>query len=306
MIVFPRYALALVLIAAAAFRPASAAILIDNFSSATNDRFQAADSPDQFILKGFDLSGVGLASNGTWGTLISPNVVISANHAAPSGTLIFHADNDPLSTPIELSLSGDALRINGTDLWVSRLSTSAPSSLQIYDYASASISQPFLSIQNFTYKNSDVYMTGRSPTGGFPIAQSQAYGTNRISGFVENNTDAGLGSVDAFEIAYNSGQTPYESFLQGGDSGAPLFVNNGGQLLLLGVNSYISTNPATGAPVASYVSYTGNDSATIDAFISQYSAVPEPSTLVSLAIGLLLLATVKRLRLIMSSRLHLR
>lgn len=277
------------LLAACVLPAAPAAILIDNFSSATNDRFQNSDSPDEFFLSSFDLSGVGLASNGTWGTLIGPNTILSANHAAPSGSLTFYSSNDPFSTPIELTLSGESQRINGTDLWVARLSTFAPASLRIYDYATTAISQPRFSIQNFTYKNSLVYMTGRSPTGSFPVAQRQAYGTNRISGFVENNTSAGLGPIDAFELAYNSGQTDYEAFLQGGDSGAPLFVNNGGQLLVLGVNSYITAN--SGVPVASYVSYTGNEAATINAFVAQAAAVPEPGTLAFLAIASLLIAS---------------
>ena len=274
-----------------------AAMLIDNFSSATNDRFQNADSPDQFFLSNFDLSGVGLATNGTWGTLIGPNTVISANHAAPSGIITFYANNDPLSTPIELTLSGESTRINGTDLWVGRLTTDAPSSLKIYDYATEQIDTLFNPYALSSYRNKPVYMTGRSPTGGFTTAQSQAYGTNRTSGFVENNTQAGLGSVDALELRYYSSPptTSYESFFQGGDSGAPLFISNGGELLLLGVNSYISTTDPGGAPVASFVSYTGNDSATIDAFAAQYAAVPEPTTLVLLTLaGLVILGLTKR------------
>ena len=53
--------------------------------------------------------------------------------------------------------------------------------------------------------------------------------------------------------------------------------NGDGSLLILGVNSYV-TKTSGGDPVASYVSYVGNESAAIDALVSQWAAIPEPST----------------------------
>jgi len=256
-------------------------IIIENYTTETNDRFQNSDVPDRFFVTS-NLSGVGQDATGRWATLIGPNTILSANHFAPSGTVSFFSDNLATSTRIDIPISTDVQRIGNTDLWLARLEQFAPDSIRVFDYARQQISAPTSPAgpgSNFAFKGANVIMTGLSPAN-FPPNQDQAYGTNVISWFVENDTSAGLGSVDAFRVDYNVGGTPYEAFLQVGDSGAPMFTNNGnGQLLLLGVNSYVSTS-STGEPVASFVSYIGNDSSTVDALVSQWAAVPEPSALV--------------------------
>jgi len=78
---------------------AHTAMLVDNYTSATNDRFQNSDDPDQFILSSYDLTGVGQDSNGRWATLIGSNTIISANHFRPSGVVTFYASNDQGATP---------------------------------------------------------------------------------------------------------------------------------------------------------------------------------------------------------------
>lgn len=259
---------------------AFADIIIDNYSSATNDRFQNSDVPDQFFVSS-DLSGVGQDASGRWATLIGPNTIISANHLAPSGTVSFYPDNLATSIRIDIPISVDVQRIGNTDLWLARLEQYAPTTIRVFDYARQQITAPTAPVgpgSNFPFKGANVVMTGRSPAS-FPAAQDQAYGTNVISGFVEDDTSAGLGSVDAFRLDYNTGGTPFEAFLQSGDSGAPLFTADGnGQLLLLGVNSYTSST-LTGTPVASFVSYIGNDSSSVDSLVSQWAAVPEPNCL---------------------------
>ncbi len=272
----------------------SADMIIDNFTAATNDRFFDGDSPDEFFLRDFDLSGVGRASNGNWATLISSNVIIGANHVKPAGSVFFYADNNPSSTPIELAITTDAQRISDTDFWVARLATDAPVSLQIYEYAATPITTSAELLLS-PYFNELVYMTGRSPTSQ-TSSRDQAFGTNITSGFVGDSTAAGLGSVDAFRLEYDSpGGTIYESFLQGGDSGAPLLFDNGnGGLTLLGVNSFIATSNPGGDPIASFVSYTGNDATEISAFIAQ-AAVPEPvATAMILALGLATLVIIRQ------------
>jgi hypothetical protein len=262
----------------------NAATTIDNFSSVTNDRFQNSDNPDQFFLSTLDLSGVGRSSNGRWATLISSNTIISANHFQPTGSVFFYTSNDPNSSAIEISISGDSQRIGNTDLWLSRLNSFTPSSLNIYNYATATFTgapgPPFV------YDGESVITTGLSSTS-FPAAQNQAYSTNIVSGFF-SGTVSGLGDIDAIRMDYNPGQTAYESFLRSGDSGAPLFFNNNGELILLGINSYIETD-AGGNPVASFSNYTGNESVAIAAVIAQYAAVPEPSTALLFSVAMVCL-----------------
>lgn len=268
-----------------------AAILIDNYSSATNDRFQDADTPDQFFLSNFTLSGVGQDSNGRWATLIGTNTIISANHYKPSGTISFFPDNDPTSAAIQLGITTDSQRIGNSDLWVARLDDYAPSTIRIYDIATENIA-PYTGMNpngraTFSFRDSEVFMTGRSPST-FPNTQDQAYGTNLAFDFFEGNV-SGLGDVEAIQLNYdtNPSETAYESFFQGGDSGAPLLLDNGNnELLLIGINSFI-TNDGSGNPVASYSSYVGNDSDEINSIVAQYALIPEPGMIYLIGVAMI-------------------
>lgn len=112
-----------------------AAIQIDSYSSPIHNRFEDSDDPDQFFLSSFDFSGVGQDSNGRWATLIGENTIISANHFKPSGSISFYPDNDPASPAVTLGITSDSQRIGNSDLWLARLDSYAPTSIQIYDYA---------------------------------------------------------------------------------------------------------------------------------------------------------------------------
>jgi len=280
------YALVFVLTVAAGTH---AAMLVDNYAAATNDRFENTDSPDQFFPLNYDLktgntqptsydfSGVGMNSSGRWGTLIAPNVIISANHFKATGTLTFKADNDPNGHEIQVGVSTtDRLRLNGTDLWIARLDHAVPSYINSYAYATETITKTQPNAN--PYFGDRVIMTGRSPDT-YPTVLDQVYGTNTVSGMVLNATvgSLGTGTIDALRLDYTIFATPYESFFQVGDSGAPLFGDDGnGNLKLLGINSYISTSGG-GYPVASFVSYTGNESNDIDAQIAAWAAlIPDP------------------------------
>ncbi|NNM31209.1 MAG: PEP-CTERM sorting domain-containing protein [Akkermansiaceae bacterium] len=275
------------LLVGAAILSAPASMLIDNYAAGPNDRFQNGDNPDELIVSAFDLSGIGMTSNGRWATLIGPNTIIAANHYRPTGSVYFYADNNLSGLPVEVGVSSDTLRIGNTDLWLARLDEHVPAAISFFDYATTPISAPTFPFgpgSDFPYKNEPVFMTGRSP-GGFAVVQDQAFGTNEISWFVEDDTSAGLGDVDAFRLDYGTNATPHESFIQSGDSGAPLLYDDGsGQLLLLAVNSYASLT-GEGDPLASYASYVGNDAALIDLTVAQWAAVPEPASVLLLILA---------------------
>jgi len=288
--VFRHFLLLLSLFAAGT---AHSATVIDNYSTETNDRFQDSDNPDRFFLSTFPLSGVGQDSNGRWATLIGPNTIISANHFKPSGSVSFFPDNVPNSVAIELGISGDSQRIGTSDLWLARLDAFAPSNLQVYDIATEEIFQPFSPLQraSFPFRDEEVFMSGLSPAS-FPNTQDQVYGTNRAFDYFSDNVD-GLGDVEAIRMNYDTdpSETFFEMFLAGGDSGAPLFIDNGNnELLLLGINSFISTDES-GDPIASFSSYVGNDSDEINAIIAQYQAIPEPGVVYLIGLALVGLTT---------------
>jgi hypothetical protein len=137
----------------------------------------------------------------------------------------------------------------------------------------------------------NAYLFGRSPEAddGNPNEwiRSQAVGRNSITGYVENINFLGNTDNDALLLFYEggggAGSVQYEAYLQGGDSGAPMFVDINGQLVLLGTNAFINTGGLGGTPpIFSGINYTGNQAA----FITNYiNAVPEPSVVFLLALG---------------------
>ena len=113
---------------AATAATSSAAISIQNFTPATNDRF--AHDP-AFTAAAYDWSGVGRASDGRWVTMLSSNVFISATHNHPGlpgigiGTTVsFLPGNNPGSPAISGTIAS-AQQIGITDLWNSHLGDSA-------------------------------------------------------------------------------------------------------------------------------------------------------------------------------------
>ena len=100
------------------------ALDIDDSSAALNDRF--ANDPS-FIMDDYDLSGVGRAVGGRWGTLVSENVFVSAFHYGPGvgAMLTFHESNAPASSSITREVIA-AQQVGTSDIWIGVLDTPAP------------------------------------------------------------------------------------------------------------------------------------------------------------------------------------
>jgi hypothetical protein len=269
-------------------------IIIDDYTAATNDRFT---NNSAFVANSFNLSGVGqMTGSLAWGTAISRNVIISAAHAIPAGTIHFYANNDPTSTPVVRSvLSG--VKVPNTDLYVALLDSDLPASIVHYSFATEFLSGPVGNLVGAgSFQNMNAYLFGRSPEP-HPMFHDQAVGRNRISGYVENVNFLGNTDNDALLLFYDQPSSPdyvqYEAYLQPGDSGGPLFVEIGGQLVLLGTNAFINLGGLGGnPPFFSGVNYIGNQAGFINNYIA--TNVPEPSSLTLLAIGNLALLLVRR------------
>lgn len=259
-----------------------AAMLINGFSAPVNDRFTNSSF---FVANGYDLSGVArrdlvAESSSAWGTLIAPNAVLSANHRRASGTMVFYPTNDPSSTPVVRTVVSGGMRVGSTDLYISFLNADVPSSIKVYDFATetitASPSGPAGSLQG-----DDVFMVGRSSSSNTNAPTNQAVGRNKITGFLDNVVFGSGTNVDALFMRYDAGTSPdflpSEAWVRGGDSGAPLFTVDNGELLLLGVNSFqLSFENDTSQ--YSGVSYTGNVDSEINSILLNYTVpVPEPS-----------------------------
>jgi hypothetical protein len=270
---------------------ASAAITISGYTAATNDRFTGSPS---LITGGFDLSGIGQASDGRWATAISNNVIVSANHAgaAPSGTVYFYPGNDPSQTPITRTIiSGQ--RVGQSDLYVGVLDQPLPQSITFYSFATE-----FLSAGPSAgpYQDQVAYVFGRSPfnenlTGDNRFAHNdQAVGRNRVDWYSENVPFEGS-DTDALILLNDSPGEEYETLVQGGDSGAPVFIDVSGEFRLVGTNAFKLTDN-----LGSGVNYIGNQATAINAYIlANAVAVPEPRSIL-MAIGGIAFLGLRRLR----------
>lgn len=259
-------------------------MVIRNYTDATNDRYNNNAS---FALSGFDLSGVGQASNGRWATLIGTNTIISANHFAPSGTITFSSSNSTTDSFTRTINSANNTRIAGTDLWVTSLTQAVPASTTIYSFDTTTLtanSTANIFGTNYNVSTSlngtDTYMTGRSPATN-PNNFDQAYGTNRIDTTIIQANPAGLGTGDYIQLNNDTffNVTTYEAGAVVGDSGAPLFVDNGsGGLTLYGVNSFVGQD-GSGNTTSTFVSHTGRYETQLNNAITNFAAqIPEPSS----------------------------
>ena len=255
--------------------------LIENFTDATNDRF--VDNTI-FIGAGFDFSGVARTTdNGRWGTLISPNVILTARHFRPAidSTYEFYPGNDSSSTPFKAIVTSTQ-QIGSSDLAVAILDRNVDPSIAIYTFATAeysgeppvTVTNPDGSTSTTTSFNTDpseidivgdralVFKTSRALSDDLPT--DQLVGENRVLGYSENvvfqvNTDN-----DAIIFQKDAPGTPnfltHETKVQGRDSGAPTFLVDSAtnELVLLGVNSFTLDAEAPSTFESSGVTYTGN------------------------------------------------
>ena len=288
-----------------------AAIVIANYSDATNDRFAVGSNGQSFpsfIAANFNLSGIGQTNGGQWATAISRNVVITAFHAAPGigSTINFFADNNPSSAPVTSTLMS-GVRVGSTDLYLGVLSAPLPDTISHFAFVQEPLVGPGpvgnvgTIVSAGSLQGLNTYMFGLSPADR-PAFQDQAVGRNLITGYSENvlfngsDNDSILMIDDTFpSLGPNAVQ--HEAYFQGGDSGGPTFVEIGGNLVLLGTNGFIFNGvdfqnvPFRG----SGVNYTGNQAAFINNFIA-ISAVPEPTALLLVALGALALPASKLAR----------
>lgn len=272
------------------------AIVIDGFATATNDRFANNGS---FFATGLDLSGIGRSSDGRWGTLISSNVFVSANHLHPAigSTLTFHASNDQSGASSAVTVSSGQ-RIGSSDLWVGVLDTPLSGAFATYTFPTADITN-LTEFESSAIAGKVGLMIGRSTTDWANQLHDVAVGANVLD-FWADDSEAGGTTDDAVAAFYQFAATDvtFESLLQGGDSGAPLLTSLGGSSLqLTGINWWVGT--ATVSLIeynVSGFSYLGNYDAQLQSIITA-SAVPEPAAAVLLvALGATLAVAYRRRR----------
>lgn len=305
-------ALSRIWLALALITAAPAAISIQNFTAATNDRF--ADAPG-FTAAAYDWSGVGRSEDGKWVTMISPNVFLSARHFHPGSpgsgigqSVIFHPGNDPSATPVARTIAG-VQQVGGTDLWLGYLSSPVPGTISTYAISTSVLSSA--SFGTSSLANAPAFMSGISPTtgdyGSYPPT-NQAVGTNRVEGFQSGVTVSGVSGDVLLMVQNQAGdagftRTTYEAQLAGGDSGSPLMTLSAGKLVVSGIAwavGALDIDPGPGVtnrPGTIYT-YTGNYAPIIQNYV-EVNAVPEPSSFTLAAV--MALVGFRRRRLVVDS-----
>ena len=271
------------------------ALTIAGYSSATNDRF-ANDSA--FIGAAYDWSGVGRTTSSRWGTLVSPNVFVSANHYHPAinSSFQFYPGNDPGEAPVVRTVASGQ-RIGTSDLWLGVLDAPVPGSITVYDFPS----QPIADSADFiasSIAGQESWMWGLSPTN-FAAPVDMALGSNILDQWYDHDLvqDDSLGDDAVMAVRNNPedpNYVPYEAYLISGDSGGPMFTLDGsGSLLLTGINWFngSATIPNLGDRNISGFSYLGNYDAEIQAYID---ANPVPETGGVLVWGMMIMVVVFR------------
>ena len=273
---------------------ASAALFVTGYTPETNDRF--TNHPN-FIASSFNLGGIGQTSTGQFATAISGNVVIGSWKNQPTGQVYFFENNNPTSSPIVRNIISPT-RIAGTDLFLGVLDAALPTTITPFSFTRTTLSGPPATITSagpFGGVNTFVVGTSDIVPGSYPGAAgytNQRVGRNRVggptvpNGYVENVALTGFDgtNMDAL-LLHRNGPTEanfveYEAWMQAGDEGAPVFMEEGGKLTLLGTNLY-NWNAAASLVGVSFV---GNSAAAIDGFI-EANTVPEPMTIFAVMAG---------------------
>jgi hypothetical protein len=244
------------------------ALTIEGYAANSNDRF--ANHSD-FIAKDFNLSGIAISSDGRWVTMISPNVFLTAHHFPPAvgQTITFYATNDPAGPKITRSVAGLRERIGSSDLYLCTLASPVPEGYAYYAFATESLDSN-RDWNFYPYRSSDLLHFGRSP-GNYTTSKDVGVGQNRLNDVRYTNAilsdpEANGPSIECTQDASGDANfVSFETMAQGGDSGAPLFYDQGnGTLKLVGIAWYITggTPPATG------FSAVGDHASNIQSFIA--------------------------------------
>lgn len=266
------------------------ALSLQGYNADNHHRFAAPVDPHDFIGATNNWTGVGLESGGStrWATMISSTYFISAEHAAPTvgNDIVFHTDNNPGGTTVTREVLS-ITQVGSTDLVIGKLSSAPGPTIAIYSVAAdATTTGGFASS---VYSDREAFVVGRdvgTSTTSFRV------GRNELDGFGEFEDTPTIGDAITFDDDRFTGASlgVDEAFLISGDSGAPLFVTMGDDLVLTGVNWF--TNPAAdGNPRYSGSTFVPNYISAINVILGvggeslTLVSVPEPSTLLLLGMS---------------------
>ncbi|MCP5536333.1 MAG: PEP-CTERM sorting domain-containing protein [Akkermansiaceae bacterium] len=278
---------------------ASAALSLQAYEADKHHRYANPVDPEDFIGSANNWTGVGLESGGAtrWATMISATYFISAAHAAPTvgNDIIFHTDNNPAGTTVAREVLS-ITQVGSSDLVIGKLSSAPGPTIAIYAVAADAISPG--GFASSVYSDREAFVVGRdvgTSTTSFRV------GRNELDGFGEFEDLPTIGDAITFD---DDRFTPEslgadEAYLISGDSGAPLFVTSGDDLVLTGIHWF--NNPAEGGnPRYSGSTFVPNYVSEINLILAVGGEsltlvnIPEPSSMLCLTLGALTLLLRRR------------
>ena len=256
------------------------ALVIKNFSDATDSRFTSNTSYSSWIdtgpanptfdLAAYDFSGVGWRYNSTDATasrqavaLVSARYALTAWHVAPAVTesvrfrttsgSVFTYDIDTVT------------RIGTTDLAVIRLDANVASGINFL---------PVLDLGS-DWIGEDLVLYGRGSPGDYT---SHRTGLGAVD-FVSEETVSGSTGWTLKSRYLTGSAVTGEAYFQTGDSGSPMLAFHSGGLALAGINWAVGSGTGYYDSIATRVAdYDTSIDAILSADGQSLSVVPEPAT----------------------------
>jgi len=234
-----------------------------------------------FLLDGFDLSGVGWDTNDTRKgfVMISPLHFLAATHFAPnsSDSITFNNRNGDLVT----------IGVNDTTVMANDDDSDSDLTLGTLDRQITSGDEiGFLPVANLAseagYTTRQIFVYGQTPKVGIgDIGTFQDFGSDPIT------SGSGINESRTYQFTYNDAiGNGNDAFFEIGDSGSPSFTVIDGQLAITGTHSALVDSGTTKLNydifVPNYIDEL-NTAMSSDSGNYQVNTVPEPSQFAALA-----------------------
>jgi hypothetical protein len=203
-------------------------MIVRDYRPVRHDRFYSG-SDKSFVGAAFNFSGVGISSSGHWATLVADNGFLSAFHRHPAvgETVTFWATNDHTGPGFTYTVTGGK-RVGRTDIWVGWFEKPVDISISRYPVLVLRAIKSYIGLRLFNYGM--IHRVGQNVLDG--LAWFKYGGSTELSLLYDydNNDDPSVGGD--------------ETWLMGGDSGAPSFAVFNSELALIGIHCAITSRTA--------------------------------------------------------------
>jgi hypothetical protein len=203
-------------------------MIVRDYRPVRHDRFYSG-SDKSFVGAAFNFSGVGISSSGHWATLVADNGFLSAFHRHPAvgEKVTFWASNDHTGPSCSYTVKGGT-RVGKTDIWLGWFEKPVDTSISRYPVLVLRAVKSYNSLSLLNYGMN--HRVGRNVLDR--LAWFKYGGSTGLSFLYDyDNKDAPSVGGD-------------ETWLMGGDSGAPSFAVFNSELALIGIHWAITKSIA--------------------------------------------------------------